>query len=563
MMRFFLTILLFLEFFLCFSLAGQPNAHIVSAPYSICKRDLATVDVLMSGEAPFRLQYKISYLGTSDFVIYTSEPFFPDLSMTTQLQHLVGNNQDDTAVIQLLKVRDQSMAENEWLDLPASEEIRFPVFQMPVGYINLPDNSCGYVANLSARDNGLREPAYKWESLDGGSFSSDDGRITSFNADQAGKYTIRLIEENGVCQSETQSELTILGYPKGAISGRTVICTAPENNDLKRLDATITLEGTAPFHYVLSNGFNRSTNLASETIVLEPTMGGDIVLAAITDGHGCEARAQDRTGAAVVVDRLPSAFAGADIHVCDSVAVLNAVISTPGNVGRWQIVNHQDSTFISNLESETSGVKSIRNGSVDLRWSEINMEGSACPSHDIVTARFDLPIQAVSAGADTTLYLETSFRMRATLKPWEMGEWTLVSGSGDINASTDPHTQVTNLMMGRHNFLWTVSNGICPTRSAELFVEVKGLNWPNGFSPNGDGVNDCLVIQGAPNVKNSELIVYDQKGAVVFRQLGYDNTWTGTDMGGKDLPEGFYYYVFSGDLMTPVKETLVIKRSKF
>ena len=562
-MRFFLSIILFLQFVFCFSVAGQPNAHIVSTPYGICNRDLATVDVLMSGEAPFGLQYKISYQKSTDYVIYTSELLYPDLNMTTQFQHLVGNNQDDKAVIQLLKVRDKSMAENEWLDLATSEVILFPTFQMPVGYINLPGNNCGYFAALSARDNGLIDPSYQWESLSGGIFSSVDGRTTSFTAQDAGKYTIRLIEKNGVCQATTQSELTILGYPKGNIAGSTIICTAPENNDLKRLEAAVTLSGTAPFHYVLSDGTKRSTNLASETIVLQPNKGGDIVFAAITDGNGCEARAQDRTGAAVVLDRLPTASAGADVQVCDSIAVLNAVINKVGNLGQWQFVNTADGTFLTESQLEAARIKTTRNGSVELRWSEINMEGSACPSHDFVKVRFDLPIQAVSAGTDTTLYLETSFRMRATIKPWEAGQWSLVSGSGDIATVTDPQTDVTNLVFGRHNFRWTVSNGICPMVSADLFVEVKGLNWPNGFSPNGDGVNDYLVIQGAPNVKNSELIVYDQKGKVVYRKSDYKNSWDGKDMDNRDLPDGFYYYVFSGDLMSPVKETLVIKRSKF
>lgn len=563
MMRLLLCFIVIIECAVCFSLASQPNAHIVSQPYGICDRGLANVEVLMTGEAPFRLQYKISYQGASDFVVYTSEPFYPDLSMKTTLSHLVGNNQDDNAVIQLLKVRDKTMAETQWLDLDASEVIFFPTYRIPLVHINLPGDNCGYTASLSASDNGLKNPSYRWESPDGGVFSSTDGRTTVFTATVAGNYTIQLEESNGVCQSTAETELSILGYPKGTIAGNAVICTAPENTDPRRLEIAVTLSGTAPFHYVLSDGTKRTTNLASETLVLQPNKAGDIVLASITDGNNCVAPPQDRKGAAVVVDRLPTANAGPDVHVCDSVAVLNAMINSPGNIGQWHFLDPADGEFLSGQNEEMATIRSKHNGIVNLRWSEININGSHCPSHDYVSARFDLPVKFAYAGSDTILYLEDRYRMRGYKQPWERGAWTLVSGIGRIAQDDDPQTEVDNLSFGLHKFRWTVGNGICPTLFSEVAIEVKGLTWPNGFSPNGDGVNDQLVILGAQRVNNNELVVYDLKGKVVFRVDNYKNDWQGKDLHGRDLPDGFYFYVFSGDHMAPVKETLVIKRSKF
>ena len=404
MMRFLLSTILF-ELVLCLSVAAQPSADIVSSPYSICSNGNAKISVQMSGTAPFRLQYKVSYQVSTNSVIYTSEPFHTDLDLLKQIELVVGNDEDDVAVIQLLKVRDQTMPEDEWLDMAVDEEIRFPIFKMPVSQIVLPDNSCGYNAAISCRDNGLREPSYLWESLDGGSFSSQSLRSTSFGADDAGKYRIQLTENNGVCKAVSDAEVTILGYPKGTISGSTVICTAPENSDPRRLNATIALSGTGPFSYQLSDGTQRSTTQSTETIVLQPNKGGDIVIASIRDGNNCLARAQDRTGVATVVDRLPVAYAVADIHVCNSEAALNSVINTSGNIGRWQILDHQDSTSVDNALTANTVVRSLRNGSVSLRWSEINVNGSECPAHDLLTVTFDLPVEDVYAGADTILYL--------------------------------------------------------------------------------------------------------------------------------------------------------------
>ncbi len=64
----------------------------------------------------------------------------------------------------------------------------------------------------------------------------------------------------------------------------------------------------------------------------------------------------------------------------------------------------------------------------------------------------------------------------------------------------------------------------------------------NLFSPNGDGVNDNLILVGYQNFPNSRLSVFDRYGNMVFEQTAYDNTWKGTGDDG-DLPRGTYFYI--------------------
>jgi len=74
---------------------------------------------------------------------------------------------------------------------------------------------------------------------------------------------------------------------------------------------------------------------------------------------------------------------------------------------------------------------------------------------------------------------------------------------------------------------------------------------PEGFSPNGDGINDNFYITGLRVYKESELIVINQWGQVVYESgLGYTNNWDG-NYGGNGLkfgtgtvPEGIYYFVY-------------------
>ncbi|WP_338874818.1 SdrD B-like domain-containing protein [Spirosoma sp. SC4-14] len=72
---------------------------------------------------------------------------------------------------------------------------------------------------------------------------------------------------------------------------------------------------------------------------------------------------------------------------------------------------------------------------------------------------------------------------------------------------------------------------------------------PEGFSPNGDGINDTFVIRGLAGVTVS-LEVYNRWGSLVYKNDDYKNDWNGKAntgvMAGSDadgLPDGTYYYV--------------------
>ena len=67
------------------------------------------------------------------------------------------------------------------------------------------------------------------------------------------------------------------------------------------------------------------------------------------------------------------------------------------------------------------------------------------------------------------------------------------------------------------------------------------LSIPNVFTPNGDGINDELVIRGLPGA--SYLAIYDRVGTEVFRSYNYEQNWKGTSPEGSDLPAGTYWYI--------------------
>ena len=81
--------------------------------------------------------------------------------------------------------------------------------------------------------------------------------------------------------------------------------------------------------------------------------------------------------------------------------------------------------------------------------------------------------------------------------------------------------------------------------------EVNNPTLGNYFlSPNGDGVNDFLIIDHLEESPNNKVLIFNRFGQKVFEQTNYTNEFRGESNTGKlymsqdiGLPEGVYYYL--------------------
>ena len=64
----------------------------------------------------------------------------------------------------------------------------------------------------------------------------------------------------------------------------------------------------------------------------------------------------------------------------------------------------------------------------------------------------------------------------------------------------------------------------------------------NAFSPNGDNINDTLVINPSFLYEDAEVIIYNRWGAKVHHSLGYNQSWDGKNSLGILVKEGVYFY---------------------
>ncbi|MFT5820611.1 MAG: gliding motility-associated-like protein [Crocinitomix sp.] len=63
---------------------------------------------------------------------------------------------------------------------------------------------------------------------------------------------------------------------------------------------------------------------------------------------------------------------------------------------------------------------------------------------------------------------------------------------------------------------------------------------PNIFTPNGDGINDTLYIQGLR--PKAVLTIYNRWGVPVYYSFNYTNTWSGLGSDGNIVVDGVYFY---------------------
>jgi gliding motility-associated-like protein len=186
--------------------------------------------------------------------------------------------------------------------------------------------------------------------------------------------------------------------------------------------------------------------------------------------------------------------------------------------------------------TDSHGCKSVKNFKFPLQVSQI----------------FANPDYARTSWAkDTTIYVLQNDGSSVNLVP---GSVTVLEqparGETQVNANGSityiPHEK----RPGRDQFLYQVCDEVDLCASALVTIDIydSGISAPEGFSPNGDGVNDQLVFPGIENYLKSQLYVFTRSGQQVYQSVDYQNDWGGTTIqstltGAKLVPTGTYYYV--------------------
>jgi gliding motility-associated-like protein len=149
------------------------------------------------------------------------------------------------------------------------------------------------------------------------------------------------------------------------------------------------------------------------------------------------------------------------------------------------------------------------------------------------------------AGLDEDLYsLDKQDTLHAVKPLIGTGTWRVISGGATISADSI----VKNLSTGLNEFEWKVVNGTCESTDQKI-ITVYEIKVPEGFSPNGDGINDEFEIQGLNTDQNEvTLHILNSAGTEVYFSTNASGgtwaNWNGENTSGI-IPEGTYYYILT------------------
>ena len=78
----------------------------------------------------------------------------------------------------------------------------------------------------------------------------------------------------------------------------------------------------------------------------------------------------------------------------------------------------------------------------------------------------------------------------------------------------------------------------------EFYENSNCVDLPQGLSPNGDGDNDCLILDHLDDREDiTRIDIYNRLGIKIYELNEYVDQWCGTDQDGKKLPVGTYFYI--------------------
>jgi gliding motility-associated-like protein len=96
---------------------------------------------------------------------------------------------------------------------------------------------------------------------------------------------------------------------------------------------------------------------------------------------------------------------------------------------------------------------------------------------------------------------------------------------------------------GNYTYILTNAHGCSDTSSLVIINNCAPTFYvPEAFTPNGDNINDYLIVFGFYN--SLDFSVYSPSGILLFRSINEEVRWDGT-IGGIQVPEGSYYWYAS------------------
>lgn len=318
-----------------------------------------------------------------------------------------------------------------------------------------------------------------WTVSAGGATITDATSLTSGVTNLgAGLNTFIWTVSNGTCPPSTATFSIQRDLPPSAANAGLdqQVCATSAT-----LSATTPAVGTGIWSLVSGSGtFSDNTN-ASATVSGLST-GLNIFEWTVSSGV-CPVTSAQVT---IQSDEVPANIsAGANQSICADQTTLNATAPASGT-GIWTLVS--GNATINDDTDNQSVLSNVALGSSVLRWT---VTAGACSTFAEVTITRSEPPSEALAGDDQSL-CGTSGSLNGNTPAIGNGTWSVISGSATIDQASNPQSSISDIAIGTNEFVWTISNGACPSESDTVVVLVSD----DPITPNA-GQNQSICVDNA------------------------------------------------------------------
>ncbi len=236
-----------------------------------------------------------------------------------------------------------------------------------------------------------------------------------------------------------------------------------------------------------------------------------------------------------------------EIQSCDTVTALvlfNGLNGTPQSGGTWQDLGGSGA-----LDNGTVNTTLLPPGEYLYRYT-VTVAG--CGSATALVKVLVLTTPIIVDLARTCIERDRTYVISFSISEGDTATY-MVSGVPGTIVPGEPYTFISDPIPTSQPFEIgladvhacgaSVVNGTSPcTFDDDVFV-------PQSFSPNGDGVNERLLIPGIEGFPGNSIVIFNRWGGTVYEASGYDNVntvWDGTSpkaVPAGNAPAGTYYYV--------------------
>ncbi len=321
-----------------------------------------------------------------------------------------------------------------------------------------------------------------WSVLSGTATILSPASPTTFvNSFASGNTVLGWSISNGSCPASVAT-LTVqtdqMPAPSVAGSNQTLCINNP----------SLTLSANAPS---VGNGLwtlvSGSCSIATPTnplSIINTLATGTTILQWTTSNGSCPASS---SSVSIQVDKMPTpSLAGSNQSVCASSPSGTLAGNTPSSgQGLWSVIGGTGS--IVTPTSATSAVNALATGTNILQWMTSNGSCPVSTSTLLITVN---QVPASVAGSNQTLCANNpSCTLNANVPAVGNGVWSVLSGTANILSPSSPSTMVNAISQGNTILQWAVNNGVCPTASSTLAIQVDAMP-----SPAFAGTNQTLCI---------------------------------------------------------------------